>query len=116
MGPLEARLARAVEFLNKGWTKFVNARDAAGQYRGAWEPEAVCWCATGAVVAAGPSNDDSYNGVVGLLIEVRGLTVTRDWLYNTQQVQNINDKYIYSQAEAISWFQKARALAHERGL
>ena len=42
----------AAKYIAQGWTQNQNARDANGEGRAPGSPEAVCWCAQGALVAA----------------------------------------------------------------
>lgn len=46
-------LRDAAELVNRGWTQGDYARDAAGHEVDPRDPEAVCWCAQGAIWKAG---------------------------------------------------------------
>jgi len=45
-------LRKAADLCAKGWTQGVMARDAKGKEVPASSPDAVCWCADGAMLAA----------------------------------------------------------------
>lgn len=47
---------KAYEYIEKGWTQYAAARDAAGHPIEPEHPAATCWCAYGAIRAA-------YSGV-----------------------------------------------------
>lgn len=54
-------LRKARGLLEKGWTKGAYARNAEGQKTAWLSPEATCWCARGALLAAAEVNGDFYS-------------------------------------------------------
>jgi hypothetical protein len=58
--PTTALLIRARGFIERGWCRYVRARDAAGNPVEPTSEQAVAWCAGGALIAAGSPDDERY--------------------------------------------------------
>lgn len=56
MSPAEVLLSAADRVQFQGWTQFAYAQDANGKVVGASNPEAVRWCAKGALKAEDPNH------------------------------------------------------------
>lgn len=59
MKTAEQILLDAAALIRKGWTKGAYARNASGAWCVASEPQAVCWCLDGAILAASGSAADA---------------------------------------------------------
>jgi hypothetical protein len=89
------------------WTQGEGARDQSGSVVGSKEPVAVCWCSIGAI-----HRGDDGGGFCGydarLLVKeaAGGVSSLAEW----------NDAPGRTQAEVLNVFDRAIALAKERGL
>lgn len=91
-----------------GWTQTVCARNADGKPVNPKSPEAVCWCAVGALVAAESTfGNIAFTGAVDALLNASP-DVENDMPF--PDIYAVNDFVIRSQAEAIAWFDRAIAL------
>ena len=61
-------LNTAAEFVHRGWTQTVDARDRHGDKCAPHHPEAACWCAQGAIRAASFKLALTYVNYYGVLV------------------------------------------------
>jgi hypothetical protein len=105
-GPVESLLERARKRITPvgAWTQYYQARDASGGCTQATSPAAVCWCAAGALWAErGEDEHVAFN----ILDEAKPSTVP---------VTFYNDRPERTQSDILEWYDRAIALARERGL
>jgi hypothetical protein len=92
------KLREARALIERGWTQGHFARDEDGYPEHEGSPDAVCWCAMGAMSAADPN--DKY-GLYGALSHAIGDEMVGMW----------NDRIGRTKAEVLAAFDKAIALA-----
>lgn len=88
---------KAIDYIRKGWTQNRFARDADGKGTTSWYPEAVCWCAQGAINAAYHHYEDARKAAFDAFAKVIGITAFVDW----------NDSPERTHVEVIEAFEKA---------
>lgn len=86
---------KAVDYIKKGWTQGAFARKADGSPTYSLDPEAVCWCAFGALNMAYPDH-----GYVGVFTELKTA------IGGEQLVAYWNDDPNRTQQEVIAMFEK----------
>ena len=109
-GPVERILRLAAEYVERGWTQQVGARDADGKWT--LDPDtAVCWCASAALACATREVDGSYR-LGGLYTRAYGFmqTVTKHRI-----VSRWNDAKNRTAADVIRAFGAAADLASKEG-
>lgn len=123
MGPIEERLTSAKGFVEKGWTRYHEARGPQGIPTHPSDPGACQWCAIGALDAAKNASEDKGATVQThaghILAEAAGQKppmVPHAWTEVVETITNTNDNHMANQAETLDWFESAIKLAHERGL
>jgi hypothetical protein len=101
-------LQDARQRVEKGWVKGTSAVDAIGESVSVYSPDAVCFCASGAIAAGGRWNDDKeladelFTFVVRQIEERRFLRYTK-W----------NDAPGRTQDEVLAAFDQAIELAKQ---
>jgi len=75
-----ALLIRARGFIERGWCRCQQAVDANGSSTSPTSEDAVAWCASGALIAAGASS--VFDPAVQLLHAAIGKTI---WIFNDDQ-------------------------------
>ncbi len=87
----------------KHWTQGALARDSVGEHCSPYRPEAVCWCAQGAVMAVPcevAEYKNAFNHITGVAVEL-----------NLTQVYQVNDNLGH---KTVGWmFARAIELAEQ---
>lgn len=97
MSAVADKLREARKFIERGWTKNYQARDANGYDVDPNDPSAVCWCLYGALNAVGAMTPE-------VLCPLQKAT-------NERLLANWNDASERTQAEVLAAFDKAIELA-----
>ncbi len=94
---------KAWQLIEKGWTQGASARDSYGIGVYSGDPDAICWCAIGALAAVYGDSQDEYDQafrrVVGVLTDRLGCVypVIMQW----------NDAPGRTQAEVVALLKEA---------
>lgn len=101
----------------KNWTKGYYARDAGGNPIGEDSPEAVCWCAAGAlqsclVIIAAGNIRRNYN-IRNHALEFLHLSMPSDFDVNLFSIAGFNDAPETTHADVMAAYDRAIALAEK---
>ena len=103
------RLRYARALLTKGWIQCAGSLDKNGDSVAPWSPEAVCWCATGAIEAALPKEFD-YEEFTAAAKEIYDVAYKLPMAANMHAIRMVemwNDEAGRKQADVLDAFDAA---------
>ncbi len=107
-------LTEALDLIQKGWTKSYHAKDVNGKCVFATAPEAVSFCAAGAVVRAiadnhpyGSNTEGPFIYCLSLLKKHIPVDKFSEDFYSGNPITNYNDNPTTTKEDIVNLFQKA---------